>query len=48
VTVTKGQGIKAITWKVHGNVTNDDLPADINDEYREVGICGFDFTGRLV
>jgi len=37
VTVAKGQGVKAITWKVHGDVIDDDLPADINDEYREVG-----------
>jgi len=45
-TVTKGQGIRAITWKVRGDVTNDDIPAGINNEYREVGIHRFDFTAN--
>jgi len=45
-TVTKGQGVKAITWKVRGDISDDDLPPGINEEYREVGICGFDFTAN--
>jgi len=28
-------------------VTNDNLPPGINDEYREVGVCVFDFAGNL-
>jgi len=47
VTVTKGQGAKAIMWRVRGDVTNDNIPPGINDEYREVGVCGFDFAGNL-
>jgi len=45
-TVTKGQGVKAITWKVCGDISDDDLPPGINEEYREVGIHGFDFMAN--
>jgi len=45
-TVSKGQGLKAITWKVRDDVEANDVPPDINKEYREVGICGFDFTAN--
>jgi len=45
-TVSKGQGMKAITWKVCSNVKEDDVPPLINKEYREVGIRGFNFTAN--
>jgi len=45
--VTKGQGAKAISWVVCGDVLDDDLPPGINDEYREVGVRGFDFAANL-
>jgi len=46
VTVTKGQGVKSIVWKVSGDVSDANLPLDINAEYQEVGVCGFDFTAN--
>jgi len=36
----KGQGAKAITWKVYGVVCDADLPPSINDEYSKVSIHG--------
>jgi len=45
-TVSKGQGKKAITWKVCSDVKEDDVPPLINKEYREVGIHGFNFTAN--
>jgi len=47
VTMTKGQeGVKCITWKVRGDVSDANLPPDINAEYWEVGVRGFDFTAN--
>ncbi len=40
-TVAKGQGVIAITWKVHGDVIDNDLPVDINNEYRDTEMWAF-------
>jgi len=32
---------------INGDVSDDDQPSDINDQYREVDICGFDFIANF-
>ncbi len=42
-TITKGQGSSSITWTVWSDVMEADIPADINNKYKNVGVKQFDF-----
>jgi len=41
--VTKGQGASAITWTVWSDVTEANIPMNINEEYKNDGVKRFDF-----
>jgi len=42
--VMKGQGASAITWTVRHDVTEADIPPNINDEFENIGVKCFDLN----
>jgi len=41
--ITKGQGLNAVTWTVCSDVSEAKIPANINNEFENVGVKQIDF-----
>ncbi len=41
--IIKGQGSSAITWTVQSDVTDANIPENINNEFENIGVKRFDF-----